>query len=107
MEQNRQQERHNRKDSGVADDSDVAQLHIANDHSAQPAKGQCATGNQQHANRRGETIPAEDRRGEQENERERQETGLSCTVLVPRVLRETLERGDLRCWERSAKTGRN
>jgi hypothetical protein len=70
MEENRQQERHNRKDSGVADDSDVAQLHIANDHTAQPAKGQCATSNQQHANRHAETIPPEDRRGEQDGQRE-------------------------------------
>ena len=40
MEQDDQQQRHDGEDAGVADDSDVAQLHVAIDDSAQSGKGE-------------------------------------------------------------------
>lgn len=79
IEQNGQQQRHYREDADVASDADIAQLHVTNDDSAQPDKCQRAAGNQQHANRRGKTIPAEDRRSEQDRQREEP---------VPRLLQQ-------------------
>jgi len=63
IKQNGQQQRRNGEDAGIADDSNVAQLHVAGDDSAQPGKGERAAGNEKHANRRSEAIPAEYRRG--------------------------------------------